>query len=84
MFDRTLSLALHGAAGIVLAVVAIELMPEVLAETTPLLPVVAFLAGGLFFLAVDIAVSPSGEGSAAAKAWRATSPSGCRCGRSVQ
>ena len=29
--DRTLSLALHGAAGIVLAVVAIELMPEVLA-----------------------------------------------------
>lgn len=55
--DRTLSLALHGAAGIVLAVVAIELMPEALAGTPPLVPVGAFLAGGLFFMAVDTAVS---------------------------
>ena len=55
--DRVLSMALHGAAGIVLAVVAIELMPEVLAETPPLLPVGAFLAGGLFYMGIDIAIN---------------------------
>lgn len=72
--DRTLSLALHGAAGIVLAVVAIELMPEVLAETPPLLPVGAFLTGGLFYMAVDTAVNivgariGGGEGTASAVA----------------
>lgn len=54
---RTLSLTLHGAAGIVLAVVAVELMPQVLAGAPPLLPVGAFLTGGLFFMALDIAAS---------------------------
>lgn len=70
--DRALSMALHGAAGIVLAVVAIELMPQVLAETPPLLPVGAFLAGGLFYMGVDTAVTfvrarmGGGEGTASA------------------
>ncbi len=43
---RALSLALHLAAGIVLAVVGLELMPEVLNASAPWLPLLAFVAGG--------------------------------------
>lgn len=50
---RTLSLALHAAAGIVLAVVGLELVPEALDATPPWVTIVAFTGGGLFFLAVD-------------------------------
>lgn len=53
---RTLSLALHGAAGIVLAVVGVELMPRALGADPAWLPVLAFVAGGAFFLAVDRAI----------------------------
>ena len=51
--SRTLSYALHLAAGIVLAVVAVELMPEALAVETPWVPIAAFVLGGGFYLAVD-------------------------------
>lgn len=51
--QRTLSLALHMAAGIVLAVVAVELMPEAFAGAAPWLVVLAFVAGGGFFVAID-------------------------------
>jgi zinc transporter, ZIP family len=51
--QRTLSFALHAAAGIVLAVVAVELLPEAFAVGPAWLMVLAFVAGGGFFIAVD-------------------------------
>ncbi len=41
---------LHLAAGIVLAVVGLELMPEALTATPPWVPILAFVAGGAFFI----------------------------------
>jgi ZIP family zinc transporter len=51
--NRTLSLALHAAAGIVLAVVGVEIMPEALQARPPWVIVVAFMLGGVFFLLLD-------------------------------
>lgn len=48
-----LGLALHGAAGIILAVVAVELMPRALEGEPPWAVVVAFILGGSFFVLVD-------------------------------
>jgi zinc transporter, ZIP family len=56
MFDasaRTLSRALHAAAGIVLAVVAVELLPEAFEAASPLGIILAFVAGGCFFVLLD-------------------------------
>jgi ZIP family zinc transporter len=50
---RALSLALHLAAGIVLAVVGLELMPEALDTSTPWVPLLAFVAGGAVFIGLD-------------------------------
>lgn len=50
---RTLSLALHLAAGIVLAVVGIELMPEALEVDRPWLVLVAFVLGGFGFVMLE-------------------------------
>lgn len=50
---RALSLALHLAAGIVLAVVGLELMPQALQASTPWVPLVAFVAGGAAFIGLD-------------------------------
>ena len=54
--ERTLSLALHLAAGIVLAVVGLELMPEALAASQPWVPLLAFVGGGAAFIGLDRAV----------------------------
>jgi zinc transporter, ZIP family len=54
--ERTLSLALHLAAGIVLAVVGLELMPEALGAGVPWVPLLAFVGGGAAFIALDRAV----------------------------
>lgn len=54
--ERMLSLALHLAAGIVLAVVGLELMPEALAGTPAWVPLLAFVAGGAIFIALDRAI----------------------------
>ena len=51
--QRALSLALHGAAGIVIAVVAVELMPTALKTDVPWVIIVAFMLGGGFFVLVD-------------------------------
>ncbi|MDP5182115.1 ZIP family metal transporter [Blastococcus sp. BMG 814] len=51
--ERTLSLALHLAAGIVLAVVGLELMPEALSAGLPWVPLLAFVAGGATFIGLD-------------------------------
>jgi ZIP family zinc transporter len=50
---RALSLALHLAAGIVLAVVGLELMPEALKATPAWVPLLAFVAGGAMFVGLD-------------------------------
>ena len=50
---RALSLALHLAAGIVLAVVGLELMPEALRAEPVWVPLAAFVAGGVVFVALD-------------------------------
>lgn len=51
--QRTLSLALHLAAGIVLAVVGLELMPEALEGRAPWVPLLAFVGGGAIFVGLD-------------------------------
>ncbi|NKE73601.1 ZIP family metal transporter [Candidatus Manganitrophus noduliformans] len=51
--ERTLSLALHGAAGIILAVVAVELMPQALRTDAPWIIILSFIAGGGLFIAID-------------------------------
>ena len=54
--ERTLSLSLHLAAGIVLAVVGLELMPEALGASVPWVPLLAFVGGGVAFIALDRAI----------------------------
>ncbi len=54
--DRALSLALHLAAGIVLAVVGLELMPQALQATPVWVPLLAFVAGGALFVQLDRAI----------------------------
>ena len=58
--DRVLSLALHAALGILVAVIGLELMPEALAVEDPWVPVLGFVGGGAFFIAVDRAVHTVG------------------------
>jgi zinc transporter, ZIP family len=50
---RTLSIALHLAAGIVFGVIAVELAPRTLEGTAPWAAVLGFLAGGVAFIALD-------------------------------
>lgn len=54
--DRRLSFALHAAAGIVLAVVGIELMGQVLLAEPPWVALLAFVAGGGVAVALDTLV----------------------------
>ncbi len=51
-----LSLSLHLAAGIVLAVVGLELMPKALQASPPWVPLLAFVAGGVVFIGLDRSV----------------------------
>lgn len=50
---KAISLSLHAAAGIVLAVVAVELLPEALEAEPRWLIIAAFAAGGLCFVLID-------------------------------
>lgn len=54
--EKTLSLALHGAAGVVLGIVAVELLPEALRAETPWIIILAFFLGGVFFVLMDQAL----------------------------
>ena len=71
--QRSLSLALHGAAGVVLGVVGVELMPEALAAESPWVVIIAFLAGGVFFVVIDQVIalvrSRSGAEESSAGPW---------------
>ncbi|MDX5422201.1 MAG: ZIP family metal transporter [Hymenobacteraceae bacterium] len=51
--EKTLSLALHLAAGIILAVIGVELMPEALEAEPPYIPILAFVGGSAFFVLLD-------------------------------
>lgn len=69
--DRFLSLSLHLAAGIVLAVVGLELIPAALSGESPWVPLVAFVVGGVVFVGLDslvgvVHVRFGGAGSASA------------------
>lgn len=70
---RTLSLALHAAAGILMAVVGVELMPQALQAQPSWLVVLAFAAGGGFYILVDGAIkfmeARYSSGSGTAGAW---------------
>lgn len=70
--DKTLSLALHFAAGIILAVVGIELMPQALEVKQPWIPILAFIAGGVAFVllskSIDYVKSRFG-GTGSSAAW---------------
>ena len=50
---RTLSLALHAATGVVVAVISVELIPTTLASASPWVVLAGFAAGGGFFLVLD-------------------------------
>ena len=54
--ERALSLALHLAAGTVLAVVGLELMPEALTADPPWVPIGAFIVGGAAFMGLERAI----------------------------
>ena len=54
--ERALSLALHLAAGIVLAVVGLELMPEALYARPAWVPILAFVVGGVAFIGLERAI----------------------------
>ncbi|ADJ28146.1 Peptidoglycan-binding lysin domain protein [Nitrosococcus watsonii C-113] len=54
--ERALNRALHAAAGIVLAIVAIELMPEALKSISPWMIALAFALGGFAYMALEAAI----------------------------
>lgn len=64
--------ALHGAAGIILAVVSVEVMPSALAIVPVWILAIAFIGGGLFYLLIEAGIhrwqakQPEGAG---VKAW---------------
>lgn len=70
--ERMLSMALHLAAGIVLGVVAVELLPEAFVAEEPWAIIVAFGGGGLTFVLVDRAIDIAQRrlgGESGAGAW---------------
>lgn len=70
--ERTLSIALHGAAGVIFAVVGIELMPGALEITPVWVILTAFIAGGGFAIGIDHVtdrIEAHTGGTATAGAW---------------
>lgn len=63
---RRLNLALHTAAGIVIAVVAVEIMPEALEALPPWALVVAFLLGGGAYILIEHLLEERSEGAGGA------------------
>jgi ZIP family zinc transporter len=51
--EKTISFALHVAAGAMLAVVSVDLMPQVLQAQPAWVVIMAFVLGGVFFAAMD-------------------------------
>lgn len=61
-----LNLALHAAAGIVIAVVAVEIMPEALEAVPPWMLVAAFLLGGGAYILIENLIEGRDEGTGGA------------------
>lgn len=51
--QRTLSFALHAAAGVILSVVALEIMPEAMTASAPWIVIAALVGGCIAFLGLD-------------------------------
>lgn len=66
---RMLSFALHAAAGVVLAVVAVELIPQTLSVEPPWLPILAFVGGGVLFMAAEALLERLSGGKDNAGPW---------------
>ncbi|MCT9000310.1 ZIP family metal transporter [Chelativorans intermedius] len=66
---RTLSRALHMAAGIVVAVVGVELLPEALGGAPVWLVMLGFVLGGAMFIGLDAALERLNAGTKTAGAW---------------
>jgi hypothetical protein len=66
---RTLSLSLYLAAGIVLAVIGLELMPEALQAAPPWVPLLAFGAGGAVFIRARSSSSPRHSRPGLGRSW---------------
>lgn len=54
--QRTLSFALHAAAGVILSVVALEIMPEAMTASAPWIVIAALVGGCVAFLGLDALV----------------------------
>jgi ZIP family zinc transporter len=70
--EKTINRSLHAATGIILAVVAVEVMPEALRHAPAWLLALAFLAGGGLHLVVEAGIErwqESKQGGAGAGAW---------------
>lgn len=71
--EETLSLALHVAAGIIIAVVGIELIPTTLEANPPWLMLLVFVAGGAFSIVIDKGTdyvkARTGEANSEGNAW---------------
>lgn len=66
---RMLSFALHAAAGVVLAVVAVKLIPQTLSVEPPWLPILAFVGGGVLFMGADALLERLSGGKQNAGPW---------------
>ena len=69
---RLLNLALHAASGIVIAVVAVELMPEILKNLAGWWIAAAFAAGGAAYVGTEMLIEkmkPSGESGGGTGMW---------------
>ncbi len=51
--NKTFSLALHAATGIIFAVISVVLIPQALKASTPWIVILAFVLGGIFFITLD-------------------------------
>ena len=70
--QKTLNRALHAAAGIILAVIAVEVMPEAMQATSAWLLAAAFIAGGVTYVLLEAVIERWQEmnsGGAGAGAW---------------
>lgn len=69
--EKNLGLALHATTGIILAVISIELIPRSLEAGNPVVIILAFITGGIFFILIDQFIHVQSHLSSSAKrgAW---------------
>ncbi|MDP9444060.1 MAG: hypothetical protein M3P83_06820 [Actinomycetota bacterium] len=81
--ERVISLALHAAAGVVLAVGGLELMPAAQRATPAWIPILAFVGGGVLFIGIERRSATSrgapGSGAAPPARWRSSPASHWTC-----